>query len=104
MLTRLPHRVQIQSLTVVSADGGCFTETWTTTATRWANVQVARANEEFAFGKDQQANIYRIIMRKEVFTNKQRLVFNNLVLTIQTIDDPTQDGRMMVVFARGELT
>jgi SPP1 family predicted phage head-tail adaptor len=104
MLTRLPHRIEIQTLSTTAAGGGTFTETWTTTATRWANVQVQRANEEFGYGKDQQANTYRIVMRKENFTNKQRIVFKSLVLTIETIDDPTQDGRLMVVIARGELT
>jgi SPP1 family predicted phage head-tail adaptor len=104
MLTRLRHRVEIQTLTTVSAGGGCFTETWTTTATRWANVQVQRASEEFSFNKDQQANTYRIIMREENFTNKNRLVFNGLTLTIESVSDPTQAGRMMTVIARGELT
>lgn len=103
MLTRLRHRVNIQTLTTVSAGGGCFDETWTTTATRWANVQVQRALEEFDFNKDQQANIYRIVMREESFTNKNRLVFNNLVLRIESVSDPTQAGRMMTVIARGEL-
>jgi SPP1 family predicted phage head-tail adaptor len=104
MLTRLRHRIEIQSLTTTSAGGGCYTETWTTTATRWANVQVQRANEEFSFNKDQQANTYRIVLRKETFTNKQRIIFNGLTLTIETISDPTQAGRMMTVIARGELS
>lgn len=104
MLTRLRHRIQIQTLTVVSADGGCFTETWTTTATRWANVQIQRASEEFSYDKDQQANIYRIIMRKENFTNKNRFLFDNLVLHIQSVSDPAEKNRMMEVIARGELT
>lgn len=104
MLTRLPHRVQIQTLSTVSAGGGTFTETWATTATRWANVQIARASEEFSYSKDQQANTYRIIMRKESFTNKQRLLFGSLVLTIETVADTSERGRMMTLFCRGELT
>lgn len=102
MLTRLRQRLDIQTLSVTSAGGGCFDETWTTTATRWANVQIQRASEEFSYNKDQQANFYRILMRKESFTNKNRFVFNGLVLTIQSISDPTSAGRMMEVFARGE--
>lgn len=104
MLTRLRHRISIQTLSTVSAGGGCFEETWTTTATRWANVQIANATEEFAYSKDQQANRYRIIMRKESFTNKNRFVFNNLTLHIETVSDPTESGRMMTVYARGELS
>lgn len=104
MLTRLRHRIEVQTLSTVAAGGGTFTETWTTTETRWANVQIQRAAEEFAFGKDQQANTYKIIMRTESFTNKQRFLFNGLVLTIESISDPTQSGRMMEVIARGELT
>lgn len=103
MLTRLRQRIEIQTLTVTPADGGCFNETWTTTATRWANVQIARANEEFSFNKDQQANFYRIIMRQENFTNKNRFLFEGLVLTIETVSDPTSAGRMMQIIARGEV-
>lgn len=102
MLTRMRQRVDIQTLSVTSAGGGCFNETWTTTASRWANVQIQRSAEEFSYGKDQQANTYRIIMREETFTNKNRLVFGGLVLTIETISDPTSGGRMMEVIARGE--
>ncbi len=102
MLTRLRQRVDIQTLSVTSAGGGCFNETWTTTATRWANVQIQRASEEFSYNKNQQANFYKILMRKESFTNKNRFVFNGLVLTIQSISDPTSAGRMMEVLARGE--
>lgn len=103
MLTRLRQRIQIQTLSTVSVGGGCYEETWTTTATRWANVQIASSAEEFAYNKDQQANRYRIIMRSENFTNKNRFLFNNLILTIETITDPTSAGRMMTVFARGEV-
>ncbi len=103
MLTHLRQRIQIQTLTTTAAGGGCFEETWTTTATRWANVQIQRAAEEFSYGKDQQANTYRIIMRSEAFTNKNRFLFNGLVLTIESVSDPTSAGRMMEVMARGEV-
>lgn len=102
MLTRMRQRLDIQTLSTVAAGGGCFTETWTTTATRWANVQIQRSAEEFSYNKDQQANTYRIIMRYENFTNKNRFLFNGLVLTIETVSDPTSAGRMMEVIARGE--
>jgi SPP1 family predicted phage head-tail adaptor len=104
MLTRLMHRITIQQLTTTPAGGGTFDETWTTVAERWANVQVQRANIEFSYNKIQQANYFRITMRTESFTNKNRFLFNGLVLRIDSIEDPTQDGRMMVVIAREELT
>lgn len=104
MLTRLPHRITIQELSVTSAGGGAFDETWTTIGERWANVAIQRANDEFSYEKDQQANYYRIVMRKENFTNKNRFIFNGLTLRVDTIADPTQDGRMMIVIARGELS
>ena len=103
MLTRMRQRLEIQTLTTSAAGGGCFTETWTTTATRWANVKIKSAVEEFTYGKDQQANTYRIIMRKESFTNKNRFLFNGLVLSIESVSDPTSAGRMMEVVARGEV-
>ena len=104
MLTRLSHRVTIQELSTTAAGGGTFDETWTSVGERWANVQVQRANNEFSYDKIQQANYFKITMRKENFTNKNRFVFMGLNLRIDSISDPTQDGRMMIVMAREELT
>lgn len=103
MLTRLPHRITIQELTTVSADGGTFTETWSSVGERWANVQIQRANNEFSYDKVQQANYFTITMRSENFTNKNRIVFNNVILRIDTVSDPTQDGRMIIIIARSEI-
>lgn len=103
MLTRLPHRIIIQTSTVSSAEGGTFNETWSDTYTRWANVQIKSANENFKYNRDSQQNNYEITMRKETFTNKMRLKYNTKILEIQSVSDPTQAGRMIKVMANEEL-
>lgn len=103
MLTRLRHRITFQTLSTVSAGGGCFEETWTNYATRWANVQIKQATEDFQYNKDQQVDRYRIIVRAESFTNKMRIIFENLTLSIESVSDPVQGGRMMEIIARCDL-
>lgn len=98
------QRLEIQELSVVSTGGGTFEETWTTIATRWANVKVMSQQESFRYGKDQQVNRYKIIMRNENYTNKNRFLFNNLILTIESIADPANFDRLIEVIARGELS
>lgn len=103
MLTRLNHRITIQTLTTVSVGGGCFEETWTNSYNRWANVQIQSAKESFSYNKDQQNNVYKIVMRTENFTNKNRIKYGDLILRIESVSDPTQSGRMMELIAFGEL-
>jgi SPP1 family predicted phage head-tail adaptor len=104
MLTRLPYKIIVQTSTVSSADGGTFNETWSDTYTRWASVQVKSADENFKYDKTSQENDYEITMRSDVFTNKMRIKYNNKILSIKTVSDPTQYGHMIKVIANEELT
>lgn len=103
MLTRMKQRITFQTVSTVSAGGGCFTETWSNYATRWANVKIYQANESEAYGKDQQVNRYRIIVRKENFTNKMRIVFGSETLEIETVRDIAQEKRMLEIIARCDI-
>jgi SPP1 family predicted phage head-tail adaptor len=105
MLTRLPHRIIFQTLASSTATtGGTFEETYADTYSRWANVQTKSANENFRFEKDSQTNTYTIKMRKEPFTNKMRLKFNDKILRIQSVSDPTFHNNMIIIEAFEELT
>lgn len=104
MLTKLRQRIIVQTSTVTSSAGGTFLETWADTYTRFANVKVKNATENFKFDKDSQENTYQITMRAENFTNKMRLKYETKILRIESVSDPTQYGRMMTVIASEELT
>jgi SPP1 family predicted phage head-tail adaptor len=105
MLTRLPHRIIVQTLASTTATtGGTFEETYADTFNRWANVQTKKASENFRFEKDSQTNQYTIKMRKEPFTNKMRLKFNDKILRIQSVSDPTFHNNMIIIEAFEELT
>jgi SPP1 family predicted phage head-tail adaptor len=104
MLTRMRQRIIIQTSTATSSTGGTFTETWADTYTRFANVKVKNATENFRFDKDSQENTYEITMRSEDFTNKMRLKYGTKILRIESVSDPTQYNRMIKVIANEELT
>ena len=105
MMTRLPHRIIVQTLaSSTDTTGGTFDETYADTYSRWANVQTKSASENFRFEKDSQTNQYMIKMRKEAFTNKMRLKFNDKILRIQSVSDPTFHNNMIEIQAFEELT
>lgn len=105
MLTKLRQRIIIQTSTVSTVSvGGTFNETWLDTYTRFANVKVKNASENFRFEKDSQENTYQITMRTEAFTNKMRIKYGTKILRIESVSDPTQYGRIMTVMANEELT
>lgn len=103
MLTRLPHRVIIESETRTAFEGGAYTTSWTTSSIEWANVQTMAKDETYTDEKKQQVTKYKVIMRnKDSLTNKKRLKFNNNILVIETVTNPTNRARMMEVVCRLE--
>lgn len=99
MLTNLPHRISIQTLSVTEDEGGAFAETWTTTSTVWANVQM-KASESWDDQKIQQNNFYDIIIRKADVSNRNRIVFGTKVIHIETVVDSIQRGKMMRIVGK----
>jgi len=104
MLTRLPHRVVIQSLTTASADGGCYTETWSTASTNWANIQPISTTERYNALKAQQYITHNVTMRQDVtITTANRIKYGNRIFHIETKIDPTERSRMMTLKCREEV-
>jgi len=107
MLTRLPHRVGVQSVTEVEFQGGTSTESWVTATTEWANVQYnsGASKETYDTEKKQQMSIYDVTMRQDVtVTNKNRLLYNGDILVVEDEGDPTNRSRMKVIRCRLENT
>lgn len=106
MLTRLPHRVVIQTETRTDFEGGAYTTSWTTASTEWANVQYDNSSKEtYDSDKKQQMTYFSVIMRQDItLANKNRLLYNNNILVVEDEGDPTNRGRMKTVKCRLEAT
>lgn len=103
MFPHLPQRIIVQTSTVSSSGGGTFNETWSDTYSRWANVSLRTAKDSFNHNKENQFNEYEIIMRKENFTNKNKLKYNTKQLRIKSVADYAQRGNIIRILAEEEL-
>lgn len=107
LLTRLPHRVTVQSVTLTEFKGGAYTTSWTTVSSEWANVQYdsGASKETYDTEKKQQMTVAKVTMRQDVtLTNKNRLLFNSDILVIEDAGDPTNRSRMKTIRCRVENT
>ena len=96
--------VTIQTLTTTSAEGGCYTEAWTTVSTAWANVQPVSAQERYNTLKAQQYITHNVTMRQDVtITTANRIKYVNRIFHIETKIDPTERSRMMLLKCREEV-
>ena len=110
MLVHLPHRISImaESRSTVSIGGGCYTTSWTTSSTVWANCQVLNntsdKKESYKDNKKQQYTKWKVITRaSNSITNKNRIIFDNRILTVETVVDPTARDRMLEIVCREEV-
>lgn len=102
----LRQRVVVQSETKTSFEGGAYTTSWTTDSTEWASVRRdISTNETYAQDKEQQMTYFNVVMRDDVtITNKNRLLFNNNILVIETVEDPSNRNRQQILKCRLENT
>lgn len=107
MMSRLPHRIVIQTQNDVEFQGGAYTTSWTTASTEWANVQYneGASKETYDTEKKQQISIYNVVTRQDVtITNENRLLYNGNILVVEDEGDPTNRSRMKVIRCRLENT
>jgi len=107
MLTRLPHRIVIQTEARTEFEGGAYTTSWVTASTEWANVQLEDSmnatSETYSEDKKQQDTLLKVVTRQDVtLTNKNRILFDGEVLVVQSQADPTYRGRMKITKCRIE--
>lgn len=104
MLTRLPHRIVIQTETRTEFEGGAYTTSWTTASTEWANVQRINAQETYDEEKKQQMSKWNVVTRQDItLTNAQRILFEGKILVVESQQDPTNRDRMKIVTCREEV-
>ncbi len=98
------HRVVLQSNTPQAIAGGCFTASWATVTTFWANVMDASAVESTLHNKAQQITGVRILARYTTSIDKKtcRLLFDNNVIVIESIRDLTNRKNEIVIQGRYE--
>ena len=105
MLTRLQHRVSLMTESRTTFQGGTYTTSWTSYSVEWANCQRDTSKEDCGQNKKQQYTKWKVLMRKNNnVTNKNRLVFEGSILSIESAQDPTARGRMIEVVCREEVT
>lgn len=107
MLTRLPHRITIQTLTTASFKGGLFTPSWATTTVTWCNVYCKDKTdvvETYSNIKSQQIDTLKVILRKPLTLSKEtnRFLYDGDILHIETIKDLTNRQRMLTCVCRIE--
>jgi SPP1 family predicted phage head-tail adaptor len=110
MNLHLNHRIAVmaESRATVSIGGGCYTTSWTTSSTVWANCQVLNnTSDKVESHKDQKKQQYtqwKVITRADVsITNKNRIIFDSRILTVETVVDPTARNRRLEIVCREEV-
>ena len=102
MLTRLPHRVGLQTKATTTLSGGVYSYDWTTASTIWANVQPIKDIETYANDKDQAITTHKVVIRKRDIDNSYRFLFGGRKFHIEAVHDPTERGRMLTCYCREE--
>jgi SPP1 family predicted phage head-tail adaptor len=100
---RFRERITLQSQTRSTFVGGCFTCTWGTVGTYWAEVS-EEGGEEYTAEKGQQKTILKILMRynvADIDKKTQRLIFNGRIAHIKSVNDKT--NRQNIVTIIGEV-
>jgi SPP1 family predicted phage head-tail adaptor len=89
----LRHRVAIQT-PVETNDHGSITLSWSTAATRWAEIR-ALSGRELAVARQQQSQVtHEVELRSPgvTVTPKNRILYGSRVLQIESIRDPSERG------------
>jgi SPP1 family predicted phage head-tail adaptor len=109
MLTRLQHRIGVQTQTRTEFEGGAYTTSWATSSTIWANVQLQSGKygmaETYENDKEQQFSYFDVTIRSNSnITNKNRIIFDGKILVIESTNDIVQRGRYQKIQCRLEET
>lgn len=98
------HRVVLQSNSPQAIAGGCFTASWATVTTFWANVMEANAVESTQHNKAQQITGVKILARYTTSIDKKicRLIYDNNIIVIESVRDITNSKNEIVIQGRYE--
>ena len=91
---RFRNRITLQSQTRTTFTGGCFTCTWGTVGTYWAQV-TEESSENYTAEKGQQNTILKIIVRAaalDIDKRIHRFLFEGRVVHIKNTNDKSNAG------------
>lgn len=100
---RYRSRIVLQSQTSETFAGGCYTVTWNTVNTYWAEVSEEGGNE-YVNEKDQQRTTIKIIVRSNIEIDKSihRFLFNGRIVHIKNVNDKSNLGINNVIIGEVE--
>jgi SPP1 family predicted phage head-tail adaptor len=87
------HRVTIQEYTKVDDGGGGYTEDWVDVTTVWAKVTPLSGNKLFQAQQINAEISHEVEVRYRELSHKNRLMFNNRVLNIESVVDVDEAKR-----------
>ena len=83
----LKQRVTVQKMAVTRDSTGEELETWTTVATRWAQIEPLKSKENYQRNIETTTQLYTVTMRYQagLVTTDRRLVFGSQYLDIESV-------------------
>lgn len=95
---RLRHRIAIEDYVDSNDGGGGATRSWTTVAECWAEIQPISADERWQAERLQMKISHRVTIRyREGISPGMRVVFDQRALRIQTIVNPAERNRSLIL-------
>jgi SPP1 family predicted phage head-tail adaptor len=97
---RMRHRITIQRRAITFNDLGEPVETWSDWKRIWASVEPLSGREYFSSAQAQAEVTHRIRMRRaDGFTTTDRIVFNDRVFEVDSIQNIGERNKELVVMA-----
>jgi SPP1 family predicted phage head-tail adaptor len=102
-MTRLPHRIVVQTESRITFSGGAYTTSWVTASTEWANCQPVSVSNDVLYDKKQQFTKWRVTTKKLNITNANRIIYNSKILIIEGTSDPSNRNKFLEIICREEV-
>jgi SPP1 family predicted phage head-tail adaptor len=95
---RMKFRVEIQSLSQATDNQGGFTDSWTTDATVWAEIEPLKGWERFQAQQTQTPLTHKVTMRyRSGVTTAKRLLYGSRVFEIKEVINVNEDSAFLVL-------
>ena len=98
------HRITLQSNSPTEFSAGCYTESWATVTTLWANIATMAVAENYQFKKGQQTSNILIAMRYTTGIDKAtcRFLYEGQTVHIMNVRDKHGKKKEIVIEGRVE--
>jgi SPP1 family predicted phage head-tail adaptor len=102
-MLKYDKRITLQSNSPIEFRGGCYTESWATVTTIWANISSVASETDINI-KLQQYTDLQIVVRHTTSISKVscRFLYDGQVVRIVDINDKTLNGNQLIIRGRIE--